>query len=341
MRTAQRDCDAQSLPQLPPERSVTRVPPFWLIVAAFAAVYLIWGSTYLGIRLAIDSMPPLLMGGTRFILAGAVLYPLMRRIGAARPRRIEWRSAAIIGAFLLLVGNGGVTWAQQTVASSIAALMVAATPLWINLIEWLRPHGKRPPASVFAGLALGFAGVTLIVLSKGTTGSSVVNPTGAALLLIATLCWACGSIFSRHAPQNESALLNIAMQMLCGGAFMLLAGLALGEARQFHPAQITAISAWAFVYLTLVGSLVGFTAYVWLLQVSTPARVSTYAYVNPFIAVLLGRLVLHEPLPGRVLLAGACIIAAVMLITSTASGRNSKIEGRKPHRVGDTKRIPA
>jgi drug/metabolite transporter (DMT)-like permease len=305
------------LPNVRRERSAGRVPPFWLIVAAFGAVYLIWGSTYLGIRLAIDSMPPLLMGGTRFILAGGILYPLMRFVGASRPRRIEWRSAVLIGAFLLLVGNGGVTWAQQTVPSSIAALMVAATPLWINLIEWLRPRGKRPHRAVFAGLALGFAAVTLIVVSKGTSGENVVNPTGAALLLIATLSWAFGSIFSRHAPQNESALLNISMQMLCGGVLMFLTGLALGEAEQFHPAQITATSAWAFVYLTLIGSLVGFTAYVWLLQVSTPARVSTYAYVNPFIAVLLGRLVLHEPLPGSVLLAGTCIIGAVMLITKT------------------------
>jgi drug/metabolite transporter (DMT)-like permease len=305
------------LPNVRRERSAGRVPPFWLIVAAFGAVYLIWGSTYLGIRLAIDSMPPLLMGGTRFILAGGILYPLMRFVGASRPRRIEWRSAVLIGAFLLLVGNGGVTWAQQTVPSSIAALMVAATPLWINLIEWLRPRGKRPHRAVFAGLALGFAGVTLIVISKGTSGENVVHPTGAALLLIATLSWAFGSIFSRHAPQNESALLNISMQMLCGGVLMFLTGLALGEAEQFHPAQITATSAWAFVYLTLIGSLVGFTAYVWLLQVSTPARVSTYAYVNPFIAVLLGRLVLHEPLPGSVLLAGTCIIGAVMLITKT------------------------
>jgi drug/metabolite transporter (DMT)-like permease len=323
MKTAQLGYEPQLLPEGGRERVRARVPPFWLVIAAFGAVYLIWGSTYLGIRLAIDSLPPLLMGGTRFILAGSILYPVMRLFGAPRPRRIEWRSAAIIGAFLLLAGNGGVTWAQQTVPSSIAALMVAATPLWINVIEWLRPSGTRPRPAVFVGLALGFLGVTLIVVSKGATGGNFVNPSGAALLLIATLSWACGSIFSRHAPQNESALLNIAMQMLCGGALMLLAGLALGEARQFHPAQITATSAWAFVYLTLIGSLVGFTAYVWLLQVSTPARVSTYAYVNPFIAVLLGRLVLHEPLPRSILLAGACIIGAVMLITTAKAGRRT------------------
>ncbi|MEA3211940.1 MAG: hypothetical protein QOE70_4997 [Chthoniobacter sp.] len=302
------------------KRSARTAPPFWLVVSAFAAVYLIWGSTYLGIRLAIDSMPPLLMAGARFLIAGSILYPVMRLRGAPRPQPVHWRSAAAIGALLLLAGNGGVTWAQQTVPSSIAALMVAAVPLWINLIEWVRPKGQRPHRAVFLGLGLGFAGVALIVLSKGAGGQSLVNPAGAAVLLLAPLCWALGSIFSRHAAQNESALLNVAMQMICGGALMLLIGLAAGEARHFHPAQVTAASAWAFLYLTLIGSLVGFTAYVWLLQVSTPARVSTYAYVNPFIALLLGRVVLHEPLPASVLLAGTCIIAAVMLIT-TAKAR--------------------
>jgi drug/metabolite transporter (DMT)-like permease len=319
----------------------SRRPPLWLVLGAFGAVYLVWGSTYLGIRLAIDSMPPLLMAGSRFLLAGAILYLVMRLLGAPRPRFVHWRSAGAIGALLLLVGNGGVTWAQQTVPSSIAALMVAATPLWINLIEWLRPRGERPRRAVFAGIGLGFAGVALIVLSKGATGQSVVHPAGAALLLLAPLCWALGSIFSRHAAQSDSALLNIAMQMLCGGALMQALGLGLGEARDFHPAQITAASAWAFVYLTLIGSLVGFTAYVWLLQVSTPARVSTYAYVNPFIAVLLGRLVLHEPLPGSVLLAGACIIGAVMLITTARAARGNPGEPQAAARLPLLPRSPA
>lgn len=320
MRIPKLCCEPHSIPAVRDEQPRTSRAPIWLIVAAFAAVYLIWGSTYLGIRLAIDSMPPLLMAGSRFFIAGGILYPVMRVLGAPRPQLVHWKSAAIIGALLLLVGNGGVTWAQQTVPTSIAALMVAATPLWINLIEWLRPSGRRPRRAVFIGLSLGFAGVALIVLGKSSAGQSVLNPVGASLLLLAPLCWAFGSIFSRHAAQSESALLNIAMQMLCGGALMLLAGLAAGEASQLHIAQVTPASAWAFVYLTLIGSLVGFSAYVWLLQVSTPARVSTYAYVNPFIAVLLGRLVLHEALPGSVLMAGVCIIVAVILITTAKAG---------------------
>jgi len=286
-----------------------------LVIAAFAAVYLIWGSTYLGIRLAIDSIPPLLMAGVRFMLAGCILYGAMRSFGAARPNRLHWRSAFIIGGLLLLGGNGGVVWAQQTVPSGIAALVVAAVPLWIILVDWLRPEGKRPNALVWLGLAVGFGGVVLLVMGKNQLGQRIVNPAGAIALIFATLTWAFGSVYSRHAPKPGSALLSVAMQMMAGGLLQFIAGFALGEAHRFSWERITPASAWAFVYLTLVGSLVGFTAYVWLLQVSTPARVSTYAYVNPLIAVALGHWILKEPVPKSILLAGALILTAVILIT--------------------------
>jgi drug/metabolite transporter (DMT)-like permease len=287
----------------------------WTVAAAFAAVYLIWGSTYLGIRLAIDSIPPFFMAGARFVVAGSVLYAVMRRVGAPRPTPVQWRDATILGALLLLVGNGGMTWAETRVPTNIAALTVAGTPLWMLLLDWLRPGGRRPHGLVFAGLGFGFAGVALIVFSRDAHGHSVMDPGGAMMLLSASLCWAAGSIFSRHAQQPKSALLAIAMQMLMGGVLMLLAGVALGEGSRFHWQQITSLSAAAFVYLTIFGSLVGFTCYVWLLRVSTPARVSTYAFVNPLIAVVLGRLVLREALPAGVLVAGALILAAVVLIT--------------------------
>jgi drug/metabolite transporter (DMT)-like permease len=287
----------------------------WLVVAAFAAVYLIWGSTYLGIRLAIDSMPPLLMAGSRFLIAGSILYAILRFRGAARPQFEHWRNATIIGAALLLVGNGGVSWAQQTVPSGIAALMVAATPIWMNLMEWMRPGGKRPRNIVFLGLVVGFCGVTLIALGKNAQGQKVIDPVGAIMLLAAPFCWAAGSIFSRHTRQPTQPLLSIGMQMIMGGLLLLAAGILTNEFPRLHPAQFTATSIWAFVYLTVFGSLVGFTAYVWLLQVSTPAKVSTYAYVNPFIAVLLGHLVLAERFPPLVLAAGAMILAAVVLLT--------------------------
>lgn len=290
-------------------------PPLWLVLAAFAAVYGLWGSTYLGIRIAIQSIPPMLMAGTRFFTAGVLLYGCMRLRGAPRPQPVHWRNAAIVGALLLLIGNGGLTWAELTVPSNIAALIIASTPLWMIIFDWLRPGGRRPHGAVFAGLFLGFLGVALIIASKDHAGHHVAAPLGAFVLLAAALCWAAGSVFSRHAAQSASALLAVSMQMITGGALLLLAGFILGEHHRFHLATITTASRLAFFYLLIFGSLIGFTAYVWLLQVSTPARVSTYAFVNPLIAVILGRLFLHETLPGSVLLAGSLIVAAVVLIT--------------------------
>jgi drug/metabolite transporter (DMT)-like permease len=296
-------------------------PALSLVLIAFAAVYLIWGSTYLGIAIAIETIPPFLMAGCRFMLAGLVLYAVMRGRGVARPDAAHWRSALVIGALLLLAGNGGVTWAQKTVPSGIAALVVAATPLWMMLIDWLRPGGLRPTFSVVCGLAVGFAGVTLIVASRNDLGHRIVDPAGAAALIFATICWAFGSVFSRHTAKPNSALLAVAMQMIAGGGLQIVTGFALGEPGQFHLEMITARSAWAFVYLTVFGSLIGYSAYVWLLQVSTPARVSTYAYVNPLIAVLLGKMILDEPVPRTVLLAGALILTAVILITRQTQRR--------------------
>jgi drug/metabolite transporter (DMT)-like permease len=202
------------------------------------------------------------------------------------------------------------------VPSGLAALVVAAVPLWMLLVEWFRPGGRRPHMLVFVGLALGFAGVAFIVTGKDQLGNRVLDPAGGMVLLGATVCWAVGSVWSRHLRQPSSALLTVAMQMIAGGVLLVLAGGVSGEFARFHPAAVSRASAIAFLYLTFIGSLVGFPAYVWLLQVSTPARVSTYAYVNPLIAVILGRLFLHEPLPSSVLLAGAFILAGVVLITS-------------------------
>ncbi len=295
-------------------------PPLGLVLGAFAALYLVWGSTYLGIRLAIDSIPPFLMAGSRFVVSGAVLYGIMRAYGAARPTRPQWIAATITGSLLLLAGNGGVTWAEQLVPTGITALVIAAVPAWIAVADWVRPGGRRPGVFAIAGIAVGFAGVALLVSGRTASGGQLVNPIGAAALVFSTLCWAAGSIYSRHSPKPRHTLLAIAMQMIAGGALQLLVGVLLGEPHRFSFSAITASSAWAWLYLTTVGSLIGFTAYVWLLQVSTPARVSTYAYVNPLIAVLLGHVVLHEAVPTGVALAGSLILGAVILLTAT-SGR--------------------
>lgn len=294
-------------------------PALGLVIAAFAAVYIVWGSTYLGMRLAIDSIPPLLMAGARFMISGGILYGVMRLRGVPAPAAVHWRSALITGALLLMVGNGGICWAQQTVPTGIAALIVASVPLWIILVDWLRPRGQRPSRLVVAGLAIGMAGVVVIILGKGSLGQRMVDPVAATVLVTANICWALGSIYARHASRPESALLGGAMQMLCGGGLQFLLGICMGELSDFHPQHITATSAWAFTYLTLVGSLVGYTAYLWLLQVSTPARVSTHAYVNPFVAVLLGWWFLQEPIPQSVVIAGALILLSVLLITRSSS----------------------
>lgn len=295
--------------------------PVLLILLAFAAVYLIWGSTYLGIRLATQTMPPFLMAGSRFVMAGALLYGVLRWRGEARPALSSWKDAGIIGGLLLLGGNGGVSWAQQYVPTGVAALIVASVPLWIVVTDWLRPKGARPPVAVMLGLLLGFAGVVLMVTGKDARGHPVVVPAGATVLVLSTVAWALGSIYSRHAKLPGSALMAIAMQMLAGGGLQLITGVLLGELPRMRFDLISPSSAWAFVYLTLIGSLVGFTAYVWLMRTCSPALVSTYAYVNPLVAVALGWLVLKEPVPHAMATAGVLILASVVLITLTSTRR--------------------
>lgn len=292
------------------------------IFAAYAAIYLIWGSTYLGIRFAIETIPPFLMGGVRFMIAGAFLYLLMRANGEARPQRIHWRSAAIIGGFLILGGNGAVVWAEQFVPSGMAALLVAILPFWIVLLDWLGPARTRPSPGVVAGLVIGIAGIVVLV------GPAAITPSGepmsgilkgAVVLMLGSLSWALGTIYSRHAPLPRSAFVATGMEMLCGGALLALLGLITGEPMQFHLADVSARSFAGFVYLTTVGSLVGFTAYIWLLRHQPASRISTYAYVNPVVAVFLGWAIAGEPLTVRTMIAAAIIVGAVALITTARS----------------------
>jgi len=298
--------------------------PLWLMVAAFAAVYVIWGSTYLGIRYAVESIPPFLMAATRHLGAGLLLFVFARCRGAQWPSLGHWRDAAIAGTLMLVVGNGGVTWAEQLIPSGVAALMVALTPVWMVLIDWARPGGVRPRALVGAGLVLGLAGVVLLA-RKQMAGASSAYGLGVAALLAASICWALGSVFNRTARKPESAFLGVSLQMIAGGAVLLGLSVASGEAHRFALAEVTAVSFGAWLYLTLAGSLVAYTAYVWLLHASTPARVSTYAYVNPLIAVLLGCTIGGEAFPPTVYLAGGLIIVAVVLVLrGTAQPSRSK-----------------
>ncbi|WP_420127283.1 drug/metabolite exporter YedA [Longimicrobium sp.] len=293
----------------------TAHPSKALLLAAFAAVYLAWGSTYAAIRIAIDTMPPLLMAGARFLLAGTLLYAVMRLRGEPAPERRHWKNTALIGLLLLMLGNGGVTMAERTVPSAIVALLVAMVPMWMVLLEWLRPGGTRPTGRTLLGLVIGFGGIVLLVGPGSLAGGERVDPLGAGIVTVGALAWAFGSIWSRSAALPKNALVATGMEMLWGGVWLLLAGTLRGELGALDPGAFTTASVLAYLYLVVVGSLVGFSAYIWLLGVSTPALVSTYAYVNPIVAVLLGWALLNEPLSGRVLAAAAIIVVAVAVIT--------------------------
>ena len=305
--------DSASRTRLPGARAPHKVAPFWLVVTAFATVYLVWGSTYLGIRYAVQSVPPFIMAGTRHLAAGVVLFAFTRWRGVAAPKWIEWRDAAIAGTLMLVIGNGGVTWAEQRIPSGITALLVALVPLWMVLLDWLRPGGKRPRAWVGVGLLIGIAGVALLARGHGEQHESAYGWSVAALM-IAAICWAWGSLFSRSARKPKSPLLAVAMQMIAGGAVLLALAGAGGEFGQFAFQHVTRISFVSWLYLSIAGSLIAYTAYVWILQVSTPSRVATYGFVNPLIAVVLGCTLGHEVFSRELIAAGALIVLSVILI---------------------------
>jgi drug/metabolite transporter (DMT)-like permease len=300
------------------------------IITAFAALYVIWGSTYLGIRFAIETIPPLLMAGARFFCAGIVMYAIAVAQGARRSSLAEWRTAFVIGACLLFCGNGGVTVAEQWVPSGLASLLVATVPIYIALLAWLTGSAPRPRPMVLVGLAGGFVGVGMLVgpaLVAAPPGASRHAGLGMLILLFGSFVWSIGSLYSRHSQIAEDAaspFLSSAQTMLCGGALMLVAGFAAGEARDFHPSQLTALSIGAFVYLVVIGAIVGYTAYIWLLRHCDPAKVATYAYVNPVVAVLLGALFAGEKLSSRTALAAAVIVGSVaIVITAQQTQRKS------------------
>lgn len=273
-----------------------------------------WGSTYLAMRVAIETLPPFLMGGVRFLTAGALLAAWVAwRERPGWPTRAQWVWAALTGALLMVAGNGGVMWAETRVASGVVALLAATLALWMVVIDWLRPGGRRPTLMVWAGLAFGLVGVGVLVGPSRLTHGGGVDPLGAAFALGGSLAWAAGSILARGRGRPASAVQGSAMQMLCGGA--MLAALAALHGDLARAAAPSARSALGLAYLVVFGSLVGFTAYAWLLRHAAPARVATYAYVNPLVAVALGWALGGEPLTARVLVAALVIVGAVALIT--------------------------
>lgn len=299
----------------------------WSVLAAFAAVYFIWGSTYLAIRFAIETIPPFLMASVRFIIAGTLLYAWTRLRGAPKPTPSQWRSAFIIGSALLLIGNGTVSWAEKVVPSGITALLTTMSPLWFVVIEWLQTRSK-PGIEMIIGLILGTVGMVALVDPAQLVGGDQVNLIGAGTIFLASIAWVWGSLYSRRAELPPSPFLAIAMEMLAGAALLLLASFALGEFSELHLASISMRSIFALMYLTVFGSMIAFTSYVWLLRVSSPSLVSTHAYVNPVVAVFLGWLLADEPINGRIFIASVVIISAVAIITTVKARRASqKSEG--------------
>jgi len=285
-----------------------------LLLTAFAAVYLIWGSTYLAIRIGVESVPPLMLAGLRHFTVGVLLYPLLRWKTGVRPTAIHWKATAVTGCLLLLFGNGGVSWAEQTVPSGITAVLVAMVSFWLVIVDWLRPGGHRPVPKVLFGLILGFAGVALLVGPVHIGGSERVDLRGVGVLVVGCLAWACGSIYSKHGGMPSSALLGVAMQSLAGGVVLLIAALVSGEFHQFHFAAVSWRSWVALAYLIVFGSGFGFTAYLYILKKSTAARVATYALVNPVVALFLGWLVAGEVISLRTIAAAIIILTAVILV---------------------------
>jgi len=294
----------------------TLAPSRFALLTAFAIVYVIWGSTFLAILFAIETLPPFLMASARFLVAGGLLYAWSRLVNrAAAPSAANWRATAIVGALLLLGGNGLLVWSEQRIPSGVAALLVGTVPCFMVLIEWLRPGGSRPTGLVIAGLCLGLLGLAWLVGPDALLGGGRADLVGAVVVVLGSFSWALGSIYSRHAATPPSPFLSTAMQMLGGGAALLVLSVLLGEPWAFDASTVSLRSVLGLCYLMLFGSIVALSAYIWLLRVSTPARVSTYAYVNPVIAVLLGWSLAGEALTTRMIIAATVIVSGVALIT--------------------------
>lgn len=284
------------------------------LILNFAAVYLLWGGTFFAMKVGVESFPPLILAGMRHFSVGLALYPVLRWRTGVRPTKKQWNTAAISGVLLLCVGNGGVCWAEQTVPSGIAALLVATVTLWMVIVDWARPGGHKPSGRILFGIVMGFAGMVILIGPARLGLSGRVDPIGAGVLIVASLAWACGSLYSKHGELPSSPMLGVAMQGLCGGGALWIVALMNGELTRFHP-LVVPLRAWLAVgYLFVFGSCIGFTAYLYILKKSTAARVGTYAFVNPIVALGIGWLLGGEAMSQRTLLAAVVILTAVVLV---------------------------
>jgi drug/metabolite transporter (DMT)-like permease len=285
-----------------------------LTLGALLIVYFLWGGTYLGIRLAVQTIPPFLMAGTRFLFAGTAVYLYARLTGAGKPALEHWLDAGIVGALLLLGGNGLICWAEQSIPSGIAALLAGTIPLWMALLGSLGKDRHLPGPMALASIFLGFGGVALLALPSGGT-SGRMSPMGLTAGAAGAFLWALGSMFSRRARVPASPLVSVGLQMIVGGALMMLASFPLGEWSRLDLSRVSLRSALGMGYLVLFGSIIAYSAYIWLLKNADPTWVSTYAFVNPVVAVFLGWLIADERLTSHALAATVVIVVAVGLLT--------------------------
>lgn len=293
------------------------------LLAAFLAVYVVWGSTYLFIKYTVESIPPLGMAGARFLLAGLILYAFGRLRGAEAPRAPHWRASAFVGV-LLMFSNAGVAWSETRIPSGVASLLVAMTPCWMVLFDWASTRERAPHPGVIAGLVLGVCGVAILIGPGRLLGGTRIDGAGAGVVLAGTVAWAFGSLYARKAPRPASPHLLSGMQMICGGAALSVVAALTHQWDGFSLATLPAKAAWSFLWLLTFGSLIAFSAYMYLLTVSTPARVSTYAYVNPVVAVFLGWAFAGETLTSRTVIAAAVIVGAVVLIVTFGANPATK-----------------
>lgn len=303
---------------------MTSRPASWKILSAFAIIYLVWGSTYLAIRVGVLEMPPFLMAGIRFFLAGAVLYGWTRLTGVPSPTRREWRDAAILGALMFLMDYACLFWAEQRVPSGISAVILAAIPVCITLLEMLLGTQKLT-VRLALGLAVGIAGVGVLVNPFSSLGEAPLDHGGVIALIVACWGWSLGTIVTRRVTLPKSKAMGSAMQMLCGGIQLLILAAIAGEFTRFHPRTISPAAWFSLFYLITAGSIVAFTAYVWLLHYESPTKVGTYAYVNPIVAVILGALLGGESVGRRTVVAGFLILIGVAAITTMKAEAVPKI----------------
>lgn len=303
--------------------------PMARIALGLLTMYIFWGGTYVGIKLATETIPPFFMAGVRFFVAGIIMYACMYFTVKQKPSAAHWVSAGLLGILMPFIGNGGVVWASQLIPSGIVALLVGTVSLWMVILSWLWFDKERPALVVLVGLAAGFSGVYILIGPGELFSGDPINPSGILILMAASFSWAFGSLYSRRATLHQSLFMTSAMEMIVGGLAFLIASLFMGEWKALNLQEVTAASLWSLLYLILCGSIIGFTVYAWLIKAASPTLVSTYAFVNPVVAVFLGWLILAEPFNVRISLATLTIVLAVVIITFGQNKKNRTIDERQ------------